>query len=80
MIALPLGISPRQGILALASGLLGAGAFWPISIWPLMFVSLALFGSPSFRSIEECSESPFAMTSTPRRWRHRLSTRGQRCW
>src|SRR5262249_49010221 len=43
MTALPLGIAPRQGILALAAGLLGAAAFWPIALWPLMLVSLALF-------------------------------------
>ncbi len=42
MTALPLGIAPRQGILALVSGLMGAAAFWPISLWPLMLVSLAL--------------------------------------
>lgn len=41
--ALPLGIALRQGILALAAGLLGAAAFWPISLWPLMLVSLSLF-------------------------------------
>jgi apolipoprotein N-acyltransferase len=38
----PLGVSPRQGAIALAAGLLGAAAFWPLSLWPLMFVSLAL--------------------------------------
>jgi apolipoprotein N-acyltransferase len=43
MTALPLGITPRQGILALAAGLLGAAAFWPISLWPLLLVSLCLF-------------------------------------
>ncbi|MHB1425190.1 MAG: nitrilase-related carbon-nitrogen hydrolase [Gemmataceae bacterium] len=42
MTALPLGIAPRQGILASAAGLLAAAAFWPISLWPLMLVSLAL--------------------------------------
>lgn len=41
--ALPLGITPRQGILAAAAAFLGAAAFWPISLWPLMLVSLALF-------------------------------------
>ena len=43
MTALPLGIAPRQGILACAAGLMGAAAFWPLSLWPLMLVSLALF-------------------------------------
>jgi apolipoprotein N-acyltransferase len=43
MIALSLGFTPRQGLLALAAGLLGAAAFWPLSLWPLMFVSIALF-------------------------------------
>jgi apolipoprotein N-acyltransferase len=43
MAVLRLGIAFRQGILASAAGLLGAAAFWPISIWPLMLVSLALF-------------------------------------
>jgi apolipoprotein N-acyltransferase len=43
MTALPLGVAPRQGILAVAAGLLGAAAFWPISLWPLMLVSVALF-------------------------------------
>jgi apolipoprotein N-acyltransferase len=37
-----LGVSPRQGALALAAGLLGAAAFWPLSLWPLMLVSIAL--------------------------------------
>lgn len=41
--ALPLGVTPRQGFLALVSGLLGASAFWPLSLWPLMLFSIALF-------------------------------------
>ena len=40
---LSLGVTLRQGLLALAAGLLGAAAFWPLSLWPLMFVSIALF-------------------------------------
>jgi apolipoprotein N-acyltransferase len=43
MPVLSLGVSPRQGVLALAAGLLGAAAFWPLSLWPLMIVSIALF-------------------------------------
>lgn len=38
-----LGIKPRQGLLAVAAGLLGAAAFWPISAWPPMLVSVCLF-------------------------------------
>ncbi len=41
--ALPLGVSPRQGILALSAGLLGASAFWPLSLWPMTLVSIAIF-------------------------------------
>jgi apolipoprotein N-acyltransferase len=41
--ALRLGVAPRDGALALAAGLLGAGAFWPVALWPLMLVSVALF-------------------------------------
>src|SRR5262245_41124836 len=43
MSAVLLGITPRHSILAVAAGLLGAGAFWPISLWPLVLVSLCLF-------------------------------------
>jgi apolipoprotein N-acyltransferase len=43
MTVLPLGFTPRQGLLALAAGLLGAAAFWPLSLWPLLFVSIAFF-------------------------------------
>ena len=43
MKALPLGVTPRQGLLALVAGLLGAAAFWPLSFWPLMLVSIAIF-------------------------------------
>jgi apolipoprotein N-acyltransferase len=43
MTVLPLGIAPRQVILAFTAGLLGAAAFWPISLWPLMLLSLCLF-------------------------------------
>jgi apolipoprotein N-acyltransferase len=43
MTALPLGVSPRHGALALAAGLLGAAAFWPLSLWPLMLVSITVF-------------------------------------
>jgi apolipoprotein N-acyltransferase len=43
MTSLALGVTPRQGAMALAAGLLGAAAFWPLSLWPLMFVSLAFF-------------------------------------
>src|SRR5260221_6243127 len=39
----PLGVTPRQGVLALVAGLLGAAAFWPLSLWPLMLVSVVLF-------------------------------------
>jgi apolipoprotein N-acyltransferase len=42
MKAPPLGVSARQGAVALAAGLLGAAAFWPLTLWPLMLVSLAL--------------------------------------
>src|SRR5262245_15204549 len=38
-----LGVTPRQGALALAAGLLGAAAFWPLALWPLLLVSIALF-------------------------------------
>jgi apolipoprotein N-acyltransferase len=43
MAALPLGVTPRQGLLALAAGLLGAAAFWPLTFWPLILVSIAVF-------------------------------------
>jgi apolipoprotein N-acyltransferase len=43
MAALPLGVPPRQGALALVAGLLGAASFLPLMLFPLMFVSLALF-------------------------------------
>jgi apolipoprotein N-acyltransferase len=38
-----LGVTPRQGIVALAGGLVGAAAFWPLTLWPLIFVSGAIF-------------------------------------
>jgi apolipoprotein N-acyltransferase len=40
---MPLGVTPRQGLLALGSGLLGAAAFAPLGLWPLLLVSIALF-------------------------------------
>jgi apolipoprotein N-acyltransferase len=40
---LPLGVSPRQGAFALIIGGLGAAAFPPIGLFPLIFVSIALF-------------------------------------
>ena len=43
MAALPLGVSLRQGALAVATGLLGATAFWPLAFWPLLLASLVLF-------------------------------------
>jgi apolipoprotein N-acyltransferase len=43
MTALPLGVRPGQGALALAAGLLGAAAFWPLALWPLLLVSVAVF-------------------------------------
>jgi hypothetical protein len=43
MASLPIGVTSRQGILALAAGLLGAAAYWPLSLWPLLLVSVALF-------------------------------------
>jgi hypothetical protein len=45
MTALPPGIGPRQGILALGAGFLGAAAFWPVSLWPLMAVAALLVHS-----------------------------------
>ena len=41
--SLPLGVSPRQGALALIIGGLGAAAFPPIDFFPLIFASIALF-------------------------------------
>ena len=38
-----IGVTPRQGASALAAGLLGAGAFWPLSLWPLLPFSIVLF-------------------------------------
>jgi apolipoprotein N-acyltransferase len=43
MKALPLGVTLRQGVLAVVAGLCGAAAFWPLSLWPLMLVSVAFF-------------------------------------
>jgi apolipoprotein N-acyltransferase len=37
-----LGVTARQALMALAAGLLGAAAFPPLSLWPLMLVSAAL--------------------------------------
>jgi hypothetical protein len=42
MTILPLGVSPRQALLALGGGLLAAASFWPLTLWPLMLVSVAL--------------------------------------
>ena len=39
----PLGITPRQGSLAMAAGLIGAAAFWPVALWPLMLSSVCIF-------------------------------------
>jgi apolipoprotein N-acyltransferase len=41
--ALPIGFTPRQGAGAVAAGLLGAAAFPPLTLWPLLLVSLVLF-------------------------------------
>lgn len=41
MPALPLGVSPRLGGLAILAGLVGAAAFPPIGLWPLSLVSTA---------------------------------------
>ena len=38
-----LGVTPRDGLLAIALGLLGAAAYWPFCLWPLALVSIALF-------------------------------------
>src|SRR5262249_18333001 len=43
MNAPPVGVTLRQGVLTLTAGLLGAAAFWPLSLWPLMLISIALF-------------------------------------
>ena len=43
MAFLALGVTFRQALLAVAAGLLGAAAFWPLNLWPLMLVSIALF-------------------------------------
>jgi apolipoprotein N-acyltransferase len=43
MRAIPLGAPPRQCALAAAAGLLAACAFWPLTLWPLMPLSLVLF-------------------------------------
>lgn len=40
--ALRVGVTPKQGIGALAAGLLGAAAFPPFGLWPLSLVSIAL--------------------------------------
>jgi apolipoprotein N-acyltransferase len=40
---LRVGVSWREGLLALAAALLGAAAFPPIGLWPLLLVSIALF-------------------------------------
>lgn len=41
--ALPLGVPPRQAALAVGLGLLGAAAFPPVSAWPFLLLSSALF-------------------------------------
>jgi apolipoprotein N-acyltransferase len=38
---LPLGVSPRHGLLAILAALLGAAAFPPLSLWPLSLASIA---------------------------------------
>ncbi len=43
MSALPLGVPARGGAVMVAAGLLGAAAFPPLGLWPLTFVSTALF-------------------------------------
>ncbi len=43
MRAIPLGAPPRQCALACAAGLLAAAAFWPLTLWPLLPLSLVLF-------------------------------------
>jgi apolipoprotein N-acyltransferase len=43
MATVRLGVTPLQAALALGGGLLGAAAFWPLSLWPLMLASIALF-------------------------------------
>jgi apolipoprotein N-acyltransferase len=40
---LRVGVSWREGLLALGAGLLGAAAFPPIGLWPLLLVSIAMF-------------------------------------
>lgn len=40
---LPVGITFRDGLLALGTGLLGAAAFPPIGLWPLSLASICLF-------------------------------------
>jgi apolipoprotein N-acyltransferase len=42
MVALPLGVSLRDGAMAVGIGLLGAAAFPPVGAWPLTLVSIAL--------------------------------------
>jgi apolipoprotein N-acyltransferase len=41
MPALPLGVTPKQGLLAVAAGLLGAAAFPPLTLYPAILVSIA---------------------------------------
>src|SRR5215471_13994737 len=38
-----LGVSGKEGGLAILVGLLGAAAFPPLGLWPLMFASLAIY-------------------------------------
>lgn len=40
--ALPLGVEPRQGAVAVGIGLVGAAAFPPLTLWPLSLVAIAL--------------------------------------
>src|SRR5438876_594111 len=43
MAFLPLGVVPRQAVLACVAGLLGAAPFAPLPLWPALFISLPLF-------------------------------------
>lgn len=43
MSALPLGVAPRDGAVAIGLGLLGAAAFPPLGLWPCSLLSICLF-------------------------------------